>query len=162
MQDGRKKISEYGSLWEFRHSAILPALSDRMQNYFAFIYRTGRLAPGAPALDVNWLRALLGPTDPPMLDHVADRLNSMWCTATFFHASRRTVTRDGQIVPLGQSEADAVFAFEGIRVSCDDQGITDWSPDSSARDRFILRVRDTARYSGALTAAMKTLLTQLP
>ena len=85
----------------------------------------------------------------------------MWCTGGFFHAVGQTVTRDGRIIPLADSGQDAVFTFEPIRVQCSDEGVTQWTREARARDRFIFRVLDRARYAPAMTTAMKSLLQTL-
>jgi hypothetical protein len=86
----------------------------------------------------------------------------MWCTGGFLHATGRTVTRDGEIVPLDDAAGAAVFEFDPIEVACDEAGVTRWTPSETARHRFIFRVRDVGKYQPAMTSALRSLLAKLP
>lgn len=155
---------EHGSFYRFRQGEILPHLSDRVQNYFAYMFRHGRPGPDAPAKPVDttdWLNHLLGPRDAPVLDwqNTVDR--NMWCTAGFLHAAGRTVEADGGIVPLARAR-NPVFTFDPIRIECSPNGVTRWTDAPEAHSRHILHVRDRAHYAESMTRAMKALLTELP
>lgn len=149
-----RHIMEYGTYYRFQQNAILPYLSDRTQNFFA--YMLGRM------VDHNWLNYLTGDRDQALLDKFGAMYRNMWCTGGFLHAAGYTVTIDGRIVPLDQAGTKAVFEFEPIRVSCTENGVTAWSHHKAAQDRYIFHVRDTARYQSAMTKAMRILLTALP
>jgi hypothetical protein len=47
-------------------------------------------------------------------------------------------------------------------VTCSDEGVTEWTHDPKARDRYIFHVRDLDRYQAAMTGALKSLLLKLP
>lgn len=159
---GGPEVMEFGTFYRFLQSDILPHLSPRMKNFFAWMYKSGRSAQGDPPPGCDWLRYLLGPSDDALLARQGTLHRNMWCTAGFLHATGQTVTRDGRIVPLAGGAPDAVFTFEPIRVQCSDKGVTQWSRDARARDRFIFRVLDRAGYAAALTTAMKSLLQTIP
>lgn len=152
--DSARVVREFGTFHRFRQGEILPHLSDMMQNYFA--HALGRIEQS------SWLRRLLGPRDRALLDEQGGLFRNMWCTAGFLHAAGRTVTASGDIVALGEAPADPVFTFDPVRVSCDDAGVTQWTMDKGADDRYIFHVRDIDNYQSAMTAATRSLLTSLP
>jgi hypothetical protein len=149
-----RHVMEYGTYYRFKQGAILPYLSDRTQNFFA--YMLGRM------VDHNWLHYLTGNKDQALLDRFGAMYRNMWCTGGFLHAAGYTVTIDGRIVPLDQAADEAVFEFEPIRVSCNENGVTAWSHHKAAKDRYIFQVRDTERYQSTMAKAMRTLLTAFP
>lgn len=150
---GDFRVAEYGTFFQFRQDLILPHLSERLQNFFAFMYHRGPQA--------NWLQYLLGPKDAALLAQQGALARNMWCTAGFLHAVGMTVSREGQILPL-TATADAVFSFDPIRIQCAADGVTEWTADPAAKDRFIFHVRDVQKYQSALTTALRSLLTTLP
>ena len=151
--DRRQQVCEYGTHYRFRQDEILPGLPDMIQNYFAYMF--GKYT------DNNWLGYLKGTRDEALLTKVGSMDRHMWCTAGFLHAAGYTVTRDGQIASLTEKRALPVFTFDGVKVECDDNGLTRWTADNGSRDRFIFHVRDTKNYQSAMTAAMKSLLASL-
>jgi len=86
----------------------------------------------------------------------------MWCTAGFLHAAGYTVGPDGAIRQRSKAGDRSVCAFEGVSVTCGDDGVTTWRPEPNSRNRFIFHVRDAQNYPTAMTKAMKSLLTKLP
>jgi hypothetical protein len=145
---------EYGTYYNFRQDQILPHLSDKVQNYFAYMFGKNT--------DSNWLGYLKGKKDESLLTKAGNMYRNMWCTAGFLHAAGHTVTRGGQIAPLNEKHAEPVFTFSAVKVKCDDNGVTHWIGDDSSKDRFIFHVRDRDNYQSAMTAAMKSLLMSLP
>jgi len=158
---GRPQVMEFGTFYRFLQSDILPHLSPHLKNFFAWMYKHGRRDKSDPPPGCDWLRYLLGPNDDALLARQGTLYRNMWCTGGFFHATGQAVTRDGRIVPRADSGQDAVFTFEPIRVRCSDDGVTPWTPEADAKDRFIFQVLDRARYAGAMTTAMKSLLQTL-
>jgi hypothetical protein len=157
-------VREWGTFYRFRHDAVLPALSPRLQNYFLMMYRHGDAANGTPPLtgsQWDWLRSLDGPKDDATLARQSPLSRNMWCTGGFLHAAGLTVSRSGQIVPRN-GNADPVFTFDPIRVTCSPEGVTEWSADPGATKRFIYHVRDLKNYEQAMTSALKSLLMTLP
>jgi len=148
------EVRTYGTFWRFRQGAILPHLSPRVQQFL--LYMLSR------STDPKWLRFLEAAPDADTVARFGRQPRNMWCTAGFLHLAGRTVTREGDIVPLAGAGEDAVFTFDPVAVSCDERGVTTWRPDADARDRFLFHVRDTGRYAEAMTRAMKALLTTLP
>ncbi|MBM4025739.1 MAG: twin-arginine translocation signal domain-containing protein [Planctomycetes bacterium] len=156
------QVMEFGTFYRFLQSDILPHLLPHLKNFFAWMYQHGRSAKSDPPAGCDWLRYLLGPNDEALLARQGALPRNMWCTGGFLHATGQTVTREGRIVPLTGSGQDAVFAFEPIRVQCSDGGVTQWTPNPRAQDRFLFRVRDQENYASAMTIAMKSLLQSIP
>ncbi|MBI5397027.1 MAG: hypothetical protein HZA91_17150 [Verrucomicrobia bacterium] len=159
---GSRDVMEFGTFYRFLQGDILPALSPRMKNFFAWMYKHGRTGKIAEPPGCDWLRYLLGPNDDALLARQGALYRNMWCTGGFLHAAGLTAARDGRIIPLAGSGDEAVFTFEPIRVRCSDSGVTEWTKAASAKDRFIFRVLDPEKYAAAMTAAMKSLLATLP
>jgi len=151
---GEWKVMEYGTNYKFRQDEILPHLSDKMQNYFA--YMLGRIKTP------NWLRYLTGEKDQQLLAKHIRNYRNMWCTGGFLHAAGKTVSRSGEIVPLDEAGDSAVFRFEAIKVSCDDNGLTQWTMDKNAKNRYIFHVCDINNYQSAMAKAMRLLLMRFP
>ncbi|NLZ03555.1 MAG: twin-arginine translocation signal domain-containing protein [Phycisphaerae bacterium] len=141
-----RPIMEYGTHYSFRQGEILPHLSSRVQNFFLWML--------ARKTDHNWLRSLLGPVDPQLLDTFGAQDRHMWCTGGFLHAAGQSILADATNQPA--------FSFDPIRVTCSDEGVTRWTHDSKAKDRYIFHVRDLDRYQAAMTGALKALLLKLP
>jgi len=156
-------VREWGTYYRFRHDAVLPALSPRLQNYFLLMYRHGDAANGSapPAgSQWDWLRSLDGPPDAATLAKQSPVWRNMWCTGGFLHAAGLSVSRTGEIVPRSAG-ADPVFTFDPIRVACSSEGITEWKSDPGATNRFIFHVHDVEHYEQAMTTTLRTLLTAL-
>lgn len=150
----KQVVREYGTHYKFRQSEILPHLSDMLQNYFAYMF--GKYA------DHNWLGYLKGNKDEALSARVAGNDRHMWCTGGFLYASGYTVSPDGDIVSLEDTTKQPVFTFDPIRVTCDDEAVTEWVHDQSSENRFIFHVRRVEAYQSAMTKAMKSLLLALP
>ncbi len=148
-----RRVMEWGTHYRFMQSAILDHLSPVMQNYF--IYALERSA------SQNWLRCLLEPVEAELLKKYGALERSMWSTAAFLHGAGYTVDIAGNIVPLSQAGANAVFKFEPVAVSCEEGGITTWKIDSASQKRFKFHVIDLEKYQTAMTAAMRSLLSGL-
>ena len=161
----RFAVAAHGTYYRFLQQDVLPLLSTRLQNYFAFLFKQGesdRAAQSeADALRPNWLRYLDGPREEALLERQGRQFRNMWSTAGFLHAAGLGVSADGAVAPLA-SVASPAYTFDPVRVRCGADGVTEWSPDPRSRDRFIFRVRDVARYPAAMTAALTTLLRALP
>jgi hypothetical protein len=155
-------VREFGTFYRFRHDDVLPHLSTKAQNFFTFMYRERRGRELKTEIGIHWLQNLLGPPDSAELTRLQTTYRNMWCTAGFLHAAGLTVTKDGRIVPLAEGVDDAVFTFDPIRVTCDDRGVTEWSPANAPSHRYIFHVRDTDRYQAAMTHALRELLARLP
>jgi len=151
---GERSVQEYGTHYQFRQDQILPHLSQNVQNYFTYMF--GKYT------DHNWLHYLMGPADQALLSKVGGMTRHMWCTAGFFHAAGYTISIGGKIVPLDEKSDPPVFTFDPIKIRCEDNGVTKWTPDDNSKQRFIFHVRDVDHYQSAVTEAMKTLLMTLP
>ncbi|MBN2270294.1 MAG: nucleoside hydrolase, partial [Sedimentisphaerales bacterium] len=148
------KVRQFGTFYRFKQDEILPHLSERMQNYFA--YMLGKVQSS------NWLAYLTGPKDSQFLAERGADYRNMWCTGGFLHAVDKTVSQSGSIVPVNEAGVQSVFAFEPIKVSCDENGVTQWAEGPRSKDRRIFHVTDVENYQPAMTKAMKSLLTSLP
>ncbi|NMC20838.1 MAG: hypothetical protein GYA33_10510, partial [Thermogutta sp.] len=161
------QVAEYGTFYRFRQGEILPDVSPHVRNFFAYMFLHGSLIRDKDPSFVprpDWLRFLTAQPDPSLIAQIAAMDRNMWCTAGFFHAVGLTVTQDGNIVPASES-ADPVFTFDRITVSCSAQGVTEWQEaeeTAAGPPRFIFHVRNVSRYPTAMTAAMRSLLRDLP
>ncbi len=153
MKSGRV-VMEYGTHYLFRQREILPHLSERMQNFFAYVLGQKQ--------DHRWLTYLTGPREEPLLETLGGQDRHMWCTGGFLHAAGKTVVADGSIVERDQAGDSGVFSFDPIRLSCSDEGVTRWDHEEAPRGRYLFHVRRTANYQEAMTKAMKSLLMRLP
>jgi hypothetical protein len=96
-----------------------------------------------------------------LIERINQMDRNMWCTGGFLHAAGLTVTRDRQIVPLGD-RADTVFTFEPIEVACTKDAVTHWKNTTTKTNRFLFHVKDVDRYPAAMTASLVKLLRNLP
>jgi hypothetical protein len=158
-------VGPYGTYYKFQQKRILPRLSPRVQNYFAFVFKQGfpeqSRQKQAESLRPNWLHYLEGPNDRELLARQGEQYRNMWCTAGFLYAAGLGVDVEGRILPLGEVQSP-VFTFDPVRVKCDAKGVTTWTSDPTSRSRFLFHVRDQSRYESAMTTAMRTLLSALP
>jgi len=144
----------FGTHYVFHQAEILPDLSPRTQNFFLSMFER--------RTDHNWLRYLRQEPDSELLAEFSAKDRHMWCTAGFLHAAGYTVGPDGAIRQRSKAGDRSVCAFEGVSVTCGDDGVTTWRPEPNSRNRFIFHVRDAQNYPTAMTKAMKSLLTKLP
>jgi len=156
---------EFGTFYRFLQKDILPRLSPRLQNYFAFMFKQGDSdrdhQSEADALRPSWLRTLEGPREEALLERLGEHFRNMWCTAGFFHMARLSVAGNGLLREGEDASTQPVYTFDPVRVRCGDDGITRWSPDPGSRDRHIFHIRDHDRYPAAMTAALRELLSSL-
>jgi inosine-uridine nucleoside N-ribohydrolase len=150
----KQVVREYGTHYRFRQDEILPHLSEMVQNYFAYMF--------GGYTDNNWLGYLKGKNDKALLSKVGNMYRHMWCTGGFLHAAGYTISGSGKIVPLDEKPNLPVFTFDPVRVRCDDNGVTKWTHDNNATNRFIFHVRDAEKYQSSMTKAMKSILMKLP
>jgi len=148
------RAPEFGTYYRFRQREILPHLSEKVQNYFAYMF--------ARRTDQNWLSSLEGKPDAALLADVAGQDRHMWCTAGFFHAAGYTIAADGKTSRRDKATGGSVFSFDPIKITSNAAGQTQWTSDPSSTKRFIFHVRDTDNYQSAVTNAMKSLLMTLP
>ena len=148
-----RRVMEWGTHYRFRQSDILEHLSPIMQNYF--IYALERSS------SQNWLRCLLDPANPELLQKYGALERSMWSTAGFFHGAGYTVDIAGNIVAQGEAGVKAVFGFEPVSITCEDGGITTWKIDQASTRRFKFHVLDLEKYQQAMITAMRSLLSGL-
>ncbi len=92
---------EFGTYYRFEQKEILPRLSPRLQNYFAYMFKQGDSDRAhqteADAIRPNWLRYLEGPPEASLIERQGESTRNMWCTAGFFHMAGLAVSREGQI-----------------------------------------------------------------
>jgi hypothetical protein len=91
-----------------------------------------------------------------------DRTKGMWSTAAFVHAAGRVVTVDGKVLSAEAAGERAAYEFVPVNVRCDENGITNWQKANGPTGRYIFHVRDQSKYSSAMTAALKSMLLDLP
>jgi hypothetical protein len=158
-------VAEFGTCYKFIQKNVFERLSPRLQNYFAFMLKQGESDRAhqseADALRPSWLRTLEGPRDEALLERQGSAARNMWSTAGFFHAAGLSVAVTGVTQERDRATDPPVFTFDPVRVKCGVDGITEWSPDSKSRSRFLFHVRDQERYPAAMTEAIGTLLSSL-
>ena len=158
------QVAEFATFYRFRQGEVLPHLSQGVQNFFSYMFRHGRFVPETQALGEprpDWLHALESTPEPALAEAISQMDRNMWCTGGFLHAAGLTVTPQGEIVPLEDTD-DAVFQFEPIELSCASDAVTRWKKATAPTNRFIFRVRDTEQYPTAMTSALLSLLQKLP
>jgi hypothetical protein len=159
------ETTSYGTVYSFRQAEVLPRLSPRVQNYFAYMYLHGqseadrRKKTAAPCAD--WLQYLLGTPDAELLGHQGGLDRNMWSTGGFLHAAGLAVSADGKVLPRDEVP-EPVFTFDPIDVRCRPDGIATWSPAAGTANRYVFHVRDLERYRSAMTAALRSVVASLP
>jgi hypothetical protein len=155
----------HGTYYRFQQKEILPHLSPRVQNYFAFMFRQGFAERGnlrdAEALRPHWLHDLEGPQDEDLLTREGNSHRNMWCTGGFFHAAGLGVDSEGKFTS-GDEIKEPIFTFDPVQVQCNAEGITAWTPDPQSHNRFLFHARNEKLYGPAMTSAMRTLLGSIP
>ncbi|MDW8322034.1 MAG: nucleoside hydrolase [Armatimonadota bacterium] len=152
--EGEWRVRRYATYWRFRQEEVLPALSPRMQNFFLYMFERLR--------ETDWLRYLYRQPDAALLHRYGQQERNMWSVPSFLHAAGLTVTVAGEVVPSRAAGDSAVYAFQPVRLSCDENAVTTWQPDPRSTNRYMFLVRDIERYQSAMTRAMRTLLASLP
>lgn len=155
----------YGTYYRFHQKDVLPDLSVRVRNYFAFMFKQGAAERDRQnerdALQPNWLRYLEGPVEEALIARQGEKSREMWCTAAFLHISGLTAAFDGSLQPPA-GPARPLYAFDPVRVRCSLSGVTEWSADPRSRDRFLFHIRDQDCYPAAMTSVLRTVLKALP
>ncbi|MGO8748429.1 MAG: hypothetical protein ACLQNE_20840 [Thermoguttaceae bacterium] len=146
------QVSEFGTFYRFRQGDVLPHLSEGVQNFFAYVFRTAAEGKNPPS-QADWLQYILAAQDATLHARVRAMERNMWCTAGFLHAAGLSVTCEGTIVPQAEVK-DPVFTFDPIQATCLAGGGTQWRPDPASRRRFLFHVRNKARYATAMTSAL--------
>jgi len=152
--EGEWRVRQYGTCWRFKQEEVLQKLSPRMQNFFLYMFERTR--------DTDWLSVLYRPIETARLQHFSQQDRYMWSVASFLHVAGLTVTTTGELVPIKAAGDTAVFTFQPIRISCDENAVTTWQTDSRRTNRYMFMVRDLEHYQSAMTRALRTLLTTLP
>lgn len=148
------KMGQYGTFYRFMQYEILPYLSENVQKYFLYSL--------TKSTDNRWLTYLKDPLNKRQFDFFCKLDRSMYSTGGFFHAAGKAITKDGQIVGLNEGQADAIFTYEPIEITCDGNGLVKWNVVDTAANRFIFKINDVGMYKAALTSAMKSLLMKMP
>ena len=146
------KVEGYGSYYGFMQKDILPFLSEKLQNFFMFMFSKKE--------SHRWFSYLKGEVETDLLRKYEQEKRNMWCTAGFIHAAGMGVNSSGGLIPYKPDES-SVFSFSPIDAVCDDQGYVDWKLSKKHGDRYIFHVNDIENYQEAVTLAMKDLLLQL-
>ncbi|GIV16159.1 MAG: hypothetical protein KatS3mg022_1594 [Armatimonadota bacterium] len=152
--EGEWRVKRYGTYWRFRQEEVLPALSPRMQNFFLYMFERLR--------ETDWLRYLYRQPDASLIQRYSQQERNMWSVASFLHTAGLTVTTGGEVVSLQAAGNAAAYTFQPVRISCNENAVTTWQPDPRNANRSMFMVRDMDHYQGAMTKALRTLLTTLP
>jgi hypothetical protein len=152
--EGEWRVRRYGTYWRFRQEEVLPSLSPRMQNFFLYMFQRVR--------ETDWLRYLYRQPDASLIQQYSQQERNMWSVVSFLHVAGLTVTTTGEVVPMKAAGDSAVYAFQPVRISCNENAVATWQPDSRSANRYMFMVRDLEHYQSAMTRALRTLLTALP
>lgn len=150
---GSLSVRQYGTWYTFPQEEILPHLSAELGAYFTYSLE-GRT-------DSRYLQPVVDPASDVLSPYTLGSERSMWCTYGFFHAAGLDVGRDGSVALSGELQAEPVCDFLPISVTCDEHGVTRWTPDAAAQDRFIFRIRHVDDYPNAMLTAMRGLLSAI-
>ena len=107
-----------------------------------------------------FLKVLEEEPDKEQEQYFGELKRNMWCTGSIFHMAGKTVTSEGEIVPLEEAK-EAVYTYRPIRVTCSDEGRTVWAFDDTASDRFIFHINREDLYEKAMTKALAAVLAGL-
>jgi hypothetical protein len=152
--EGEWRVRRYGTYWRFRQEEVLPSLSPRMQNFFLYMFQRVR--------ETDWLRYLYRQPDASLIQQYSQQERNMWSVVSFLHVAGLTVTTTGELVPMKAAGDSAVYAFQPVRISCNENAVATWQPDLRSANRYMFMVRDLEHYQSAMTRALRTLLTALP
>ncbi len=152
--EGEWRVKRYGTYWRFRQEEVLPALSPRMQNFFLYMFQRVR--------ETDWLRYLYRQPDAALIQQYSQQERNMWSVVSFLHVAGLTVTTTGEVVPIKAAGDSGVYTFQPVRISCNENAVTTWQPDSRSTNHYMFMVRDLEHYQSAMTKALRTLLTALP
>jgi hypothetical protein len=152
--EGEWRVRRYGTYWRFRQEEVLPSLSPRMQNFFLYMFQRVR--------ETDWLRYLYRQPDASLIQQYSQQERNMWSVVSFLHVAGLTVTTTGEVVPMKAAGDSAVYAFQPVRISCNENAVVTWQPDSRSANRYMFIIRDLEHYQSAMTRALRTLLTALP
>jgi hypothetical protein len=106
----------------------------------------------------TWLEALGADYESELAKRSLE-YRMMYSTASFFDLAGYGITRSGACLSKSDPNGDWVYQFEPVEVECTSEGVTRWSPANGTSMRYLFRVVDCERYPGAMTTAMRALLT---
>lgn len=149
----------YKTHWCFQMKHVFSGVSNGLNAYFTYML--------TQSTNPKYLRILSEPCDPQVLAEWGEQIRNMWCTGSIFNVGGLTVTPDGDIVP-DVFDSKAVYSYEPIQVSCNENGVTIWErlpqiPDPADHMplRYIFKINDEKQYPLAMTKAMAEILKQL-
>ncbi len=138
--------------YSFTQKQVFEAISPHLLNYFLYMLKKSE--------DPRYLHALKAEPDVQEKEQFGELIRHMWCTASIFDIAGLTVDTSGRIVSKNDC-SDPLFGYTPIRVSCNENGDTEWNEDKSSMDRFIFTVNDTERYAQLMTKALTEVLSNI-
>lgn len=135
--------------YRFTQKEVFSRISPEVLNYFLYMLTKNQ--------STEFLKVLEEEPDKEKKEYFGELPRNMWCTGSIFHMAGKTVTLDGEIVPLKEAN-EAVYTYRPIRVTCSDEGRTVWAFDDTASDRFIFHINREDLYEKAMTKALATVL----
>jgi hypothetical protein len=123
--EGEWRVRRYGTYWRFRQEEVLPSLSPRMQNFFLYMFQRVR--------ETDWLRYLYRQPDASLIQQYSQQERNMWSVVSFLHVAGLTVTTTGEVVPMKAAGDSAVYAFQPVRISCNENAVATWQPTRAVR-----------------------------
>jgi hypothetical protein len=140
---------EFGTHFRFRQGDLLEELPASMRNFFGWMFTRDSSS--------TWLEALGGDFEM-VLAAKCEEYRMMYSTGSFFDLAGYGVTRSGRLLPKTDPDADWVYRFEPIEITCSEDGVTRWVAGSPSSNRHIFRILDPEMYPMAMTSAMRELL----
>lgn len=135
--------------YSFIQKQIFDTISPQLLNYFLYMLKRSE--------DPRYLHAIKAEPDTKAKEKFGEDIRHMWCTASIFDIAGLAVDTSGRIVDKDAC-SDPLFGYTPIRVSCNENGDTEWCEDSTSSDRFIFTVYDTERYARLMTKALVNIL----
>ena len=144
-----REVGVHGTWYSFDQGEVFSELSDELCNFF--LYMLDKSA------EPKYLRYLTEPVHPELKARFGALPRSMWSTAGILHAAGFGVDITRGLLPA-KDVVDPLFDFLPIRISCADDGETNWEEITGSTDRYIFRNRHPELYARAMTAALTKVL----
>lgn len=147
----RRVSGERGTFYWLEHAEAFDGISDRLKNFFAFMFEE----TASPL----WLKKLDEKIDDQRWGKILADRRGMWSTASVLDAADLAVTRGGDIARIDEiTPADTLYRMENVAVVCDADGRTVWKESPEPTHRTMFHLLDPERYPAAMTRAVRTLL----
>lgn len=140
-----------GTVYSFNQGEIFNHISKQLQNYFLYMLKKSD--------DPKYLRYINQEVDLSELDSFNILPRRMWSTASFLQIIGKSVDKHGNLVDSGSP--DSIIQMKPIKITCDDEGQTEWDYDNNSNDRFIFEIVDNDNYNSAMIKALADILKRI-